>query len=316
MQILSTDKLNEDIRNKLSQTYPDEQFVYCEDVEEAKQYLKQTDVIITYGEDLTENEIYMAPRLKWIMVISAGMDLMPFKAITEKGILVTNAKGIHKKPMAEYTFSMILQYARQADKIKEQEKHKIWSREVEMTEVNGKTIAILGTGAIGREIARLAKAFGMNTLGFSRSGRAVENIDKMFLREDLNKLLASADFVVSVLPHTDNTDKIMNINAFHAMKKEAVFINIGRGKTVDEGALIEALNRGEFAHAVLDVFDEEPLPGSHPFWGRDDVTVTPHISGISPGYLPRAMEIFSNNLEVFINGDGEYINKIDTTKGY
>lgn len=316
MKVVSSAKLKTVQKEKLVNNYPNLRFYFLKDMEEAKEELLDADILITYGEDLTAEIINNVECLKWIMVISAGLDEMPFQSIQEKGILVTNAKGIHKIPMAEYTIAMILQIARQAKRLIENEQSHVWDRRVPMTELSGKTLGILGAGAIGTQIANYARVFNMKIIGFNRDGRKVDGFDEIVTKETLDELLIKSDFIVSILPSTPETDGILNKHTFKLMKKTATFINIGRGKNVVEKDLLAALKSGEIAHAVLDVFGQEPLPKEHPFWGMDNVTVTPHISAISAHYLPRAIEIFETNLKVFINGGKDYLNIVDLDKGY
>ncbi|WP_018923331.1 D-2-hydroxyacid dehydrogenase [Salsuginibacillus kocurii] len=316
MYIVSSAKVKTEIREHLQAAFNEVQFEFCEDMKEAETYLPEADVFITYGEDMQDKHIHMAKKLKWIMVISAGMELMPFEAIAETNILVTNAKGIHKKPMAEYTFHMIFQHARSADTVKQQEQDHIWNRRIPLAEINEQTLAILGTGAIGQEIARLGQAFNMKVLGLNQDGREVEHVDVSFSMDDMDEMLSQSDYVVSVLPATNKTENMMTSERFKAMKPNAVFINIGRGQTVNEQDIIEALDNQEFAHAILDVFNEEPLPSEHPFWEMGSVTVTPHISGISARYQPRAFEIFEKNLHAFLKNQNEFINLVDPSRGY
>lgn len=316
MKVVSSAKLKTVQKENLINSYPDLCFHFFKDIEEAREDLLDADILITYGEDLTNEIIKKVECLKWIMVISAGLDEMPFQSIKEKGIFVTNAKGIHKIPMAEYTIAMILQVARQAKKLIENEQSHVWDRRVPMTELSGKTLGILGAGSIGTQIANYARVFNMKIIGFNRSGRKVDGFDEIVTKGAIDELLIKSDFIVSVLPSTPETDATLNKHTFKMMKKTATFINIGRGKTVVEKDLMAALNSGEIAHAVLDVFGKEPLRKDHPFWGMNNVTVTPHISGISAQYLPRAIEIFETNLKVFINGGKDYLNIVDLDKGY
>ncbi|WNF36707.1 D-2-hydroxyacid dehydrogenase [Bacillaceae bacterium IKA-2] len=316
MKVVSSAKLKTEQKENLINNYPDLRFHFFKNIEEASEDLLDADILITYGEDLTTEIIKKVECLKWIMVISAGLDKMPFQIIKKKGILVTNAKGIHKIPMAEYTIAMILQVARQAKKVIENEQSHIWDRRVSMTELSGKTLGILGAGAIGAQIATYARVFNMKIIGFNRSGRRVEGFDEIVTKETLDKLLMKSDFIVSVLPSTAETVGILNKHTFKLMKKSATFINIGRGKNVVEEDLIVALKSGEISHAVLDVFGQEPLPQEHAFWEMNNVTVTPHISGISAKYLPRAIEIFETNLKVFLDGGKDYLNIVDLDKGY
>ncbi|TMW70519.1 D-2-hydroxyacid dehydrogenase [Alteribacter natronophilus] len=308
----------ENLKNGLTGAFPEVTFTWHDTIEGTEQSgdLKKADILITYGEDLTPDHIRKAGNLKWIMVVSAGMEKMPFKAIGEKGILVTNARGIHATPMAEYAISVILQTARKAKELLSQERDQVWSRKLTMTELNGCTLGVLGAGAIGSETARLAKAFGMHTIGLNRSGRPADHFDETLTFSELDRILKNSDFLVSVLPHTEETAGLLTRDAFRKMKNNAVFINMGRGTVTKEEDLIEALTDRDLAHAVLDVFEQEPLPKGHPYWTMENVTVTPHISGISPGYQPRAIGIFEQNLKEFLGSGKNYHNKIDVSKGY
>lgn len=192
-----------------------------------------------------------------------------------------------------------------------------WGRSsVKPLEISGKTMLIAGTGAIGQEVARLAKAFNMKTIGVSRSGQAKDYFDVNVKTPDMVSRLYEADFIVSVLPSTQETKYLFKMEHFKAMKDEAVFLNMGRGDVVKSDVILEALQSKEIMHAVLDVFEEEPLPKEHPLWQADNITITPHLSGISPQYLPRALEIFEKNLNVYTEKGNAYINKIDMARGY
>ncbi|QHS24613.1 D-2-hydroxyacid dehydrogenase [Virgibacillus sp. MSP4-1] len=316
MEILTTCRIKRSIQDRLLHSYPSLTFRFCEDIREAESYLPKADILITYGEDLTEDHIYKAENLKWIMVISAGVDKMPFKAIQEKSVLVTNVKGIHGIPMSEYAFSMLLQVSRQAKVLHENEQKHHWDRTVHMTEMYGQTMLVAGTGAIGQEVARLAKAFQMKTIGLSKSGRPADYFDETGTMDQLLDKVAEADYIVSVLPSTEGTKHIYQTPHFQAMKREAIFLNMGRGDAVKEDDLVKALNQKELRHAVLDVFEQEPLPENHPFWDMENVTVTPHISGLSRYYQPRSFKIFEANLEKYLNDQNDYINVIDPERGY
>ncbi|MED1865941.1 D-2-hydroxyacid dehydrogenase [Fictibacillus nanhaiensis] len=315
--ILSSARLRDDIKDGLKNTFPNEEFHFYKNMKEAKAYLNQAEILLSYGEDLTDELVAESKELQWIMVISAGLDRMPFKALEKQDILITNARGIHKTPMAEYTISMMLQVSRKASLLLKNQKQHTWNRKVPITEISGKTLGILGTGAIGCEIARLAKAFNMKTIGFNRSGHSAENCDVIVDREGISTLYGESDFIVNVLPSTPHTYRFVGKNAFSLMKQNAVFINIGRGKTVDEEELITALQAEKIGHAVLDVFEKEPLKEESPLWDMKNVTVTPHLSGISPQYQERAIEIFCDNLTLYRNDKRkEMINIIPYDRGY
>ncbi|OIJ21207.1 D-2-hydroxyacid dehydrogenase [Anaerobacillus alkalidiazotrophicus] len=315
MKVVSSANLKTRLKEKLVSTYPEVSFYFYKNIDEGLTELLDADVLITYGEDLTDEIIKKVNSLKWIMVISAGLDMMPFQAIKEKGILVTNARGIHKIPMAEYTIGMMLQVARQTKQLIQNEQDHTWDRRIPMMELNQKVLGILGTGSIGAEIAKYAQVFNMRTIGFNRSGKEVDGFNEIVTIDNLEKLIKESDFIVSVLPSTSMTNGLLNKKLFDLME-DVIFINIGRGKNVVEKDLISALNQGKVTHAVLDVFVEEPLPKSHPFWDMENVTVTPHLSGISSQYQPRALEIFEENLKLFLKGEKNYLNKIDFDRGY
>ena len=307
-----------EIRKHLVESYKGCDFHFFKGLKNADSILKEMDVLITYGEDLDAELIHLAPELKWISVMSAGIEKLPFDAIREKDIMVTNARGIHAIPMAEYVMGMMLSHVKQFPAMAlNQDKH-TWNRKLPFGELRDKKLLILGTGAIGSEIGRLAKAFGMNTLGLNRSGYANSSFfDDIRPITQIDDVLTNADFIISVLPSTVETKWILKYKHFEMMKKEAMFINIGRGDLMEENTIHEVLENQVIDRLVLDVFPSEPLGEESKLWSYPNLTITPHISSISQNYLPRAFEIFETNLQHFMNqNDNEYVNKIDLRKGY
>jgi phosphoglycerate dehydrogenase-like enzyme len=308
--ILPADTLQEDVKKE----FPQVSFEFHKGIKE--ELFLDAEIFLTYGEDLTEDLIYKADKLKWIMVMSAGLDRMPFEACKKRGILITNVRGIHKIPMAEFTIGMMLQHVKQVRSLWINEQSKAWERKLPMGELYGKTLLILGIGAIGGEVARLAKSFNMKTIGVNRSGREAEWADEIYTMAKYQEALPKADFIVSVMPSTNETKHFLDASDFEIMKDTAVFINIGRGDLVKDEVLLAALEEKKIAHAYLDVFYEEPLKESHPFWMMENVTVTPHISSLTKNYLPRSFEIFKHNLHTYIKNDSDYLNVIDMDRGY
>ncbi|MFD1360701.1 D-2-hydroxyacid dehydrogenase [Lentibacillus salinarum] len=316
MNILFSAKISEKHQLKLRERFPDTTFTFLKNMDEASHDIDKATILVTYGEDLTAGLVEEATRLEWIMVLSAGMDKMPFEAIRDRGILVTNSRGIHKYPMAEYAISMLLQVYRQGKQLMENEAAGKWDRSVRLQEITGKTMLIAGAGAIGQEVARLAKAFRMTVYGISRSGQQLDYFDKNFTQDELEKVLPEVDAVVSVLPSTPETKAFFTDDHFRKMPNHAVFLNMGRGDVARDESILKAVREGAIAHAVLDVFDEEPLPADHPFWEEANIIVTPHLSGVSPHYQRRALDIFAQNLDTYLDGGSNYVNKIDLTRGY
>lgn len=316
MTILFSAKISEKHQLSLKEKYPNEAFVFTENMKQAEAFLEEASILVTYGEDLDEKNLAKAINLKWIMVLSAGVERLPFQQIADRNILVTNSRGIHKIQMAEFTISMLLQVYRQEKHFIESEKLSKWDKSVRPNEISGQTLLVLGTGAIGQEIARIAKAFHMNTIGVSRSGQLVEHFDEVHTMDSFHIPLSEADFVVSVLPSTEETRYLLTTDHFKQMKNSAVFVNIGRGDLVDSNILLDAVRENEIAHAILDVFEQEPLPADSPFWTEPNITVTPHISGSSPNYMSRALAIFQDNLDEFQSGGMNYQNIIDPKRGY
>jgi phosphoglycerate dehydrogenase-like enzyme len=177
------------------------------------------------------------------------------------------------------------------------------------------TLGVVGLGTIGTEIARRARTFGMNVVGVKRTSAPVEGVDQVFGPDRLGEMLSLCDFVVLVVPATAQTERMFGASEFQAMKRTAYLVNISRGSTVDEEALIQALQQGSIAGAILDVFDKEPLPAESPLWFLENVVITPHIAGYLQGYTQQVMEIFSDNLTRWRKGL-PLRNVVDLERGY
>lgn len=302
------------LREQIINEFPNCHFEFYKKISESE--LKNAEIIVTYGEDLTEKMIASSLHLKWIMVCSAGLEKMPFQVLKEKNILVTNARGIHKIPMAEFTLGLMLNHVKRFPELADLEKQGIWNKKLPLQELAGKEMLVLGTGAIGSEIGRLAKSFRMKTNGVNRTGKTVEYFDHIYTISELNSALATADFIVSVLPSTRETRYLLDEHHFQNMKETAVFINIGRGDLVEEKVLLNAAKQKQVSHIYLDVFEKEPLPPEHEFWKLNNITVTPHISSMSKNYLPRAFKILKHNLSTYIKGRHDFWNVVDLDRGY
>ncbi|MEW6662382.1 MAG: D-2-hydroxyacid dehydrogenase [Bacillota bacterium] len=256
--------------------------------------------------------------LKWIHALSAGVDSLLAPEVIELGIPITCTKGIHGFPISDHVLSFILAFSRGLPRFFVQKHQKKWSRYPFTDEVAGKTVAIIGLGSIGREIARKCRALDMQVVALSRKAQGkseAEGVEFLYGPDQVTEMLSVADYVVLALPLTPATRHFIDREKLAAMKKTAILINIGRGGSVDEKELIAALKEGKLAGAGLDVFEEEPLPADSPLWEMENVIITPHTAALSPYYIDRAMEVFCQNLARFQAGE-PLLNLVDIEKGY
>jgi phosphoglycerate dehydrogenase-like enzyme len=282
---------------------------------EAGEALADAEAVLTSGR-LEPELLTLAPRLRWVQTLSAGVDKLPIDTLGERGITVTSMRGIHAIQMSELALCFMLQWVRQSRVFYKQQQAKVWNSHVPTGELYGKTLGILGAGAIGEAAARKAKAFDMRTIGYNQTGRSLPHYDEIVSGEEgLYRLLERSDFVLVLLPSTPQTRHFLRAEHFRRMKREAVLINLARGSIIREADLIEALRQRTIAGAALDVFEEEPLPAESPLWEMDNVLITPHIAGSSPHYVERAAEIFYENVRRYVQGL-PLINTVDRVKGY
>lgn len=277
------------------------------------------DVEILYGwNGKIGNTILHSPtsNLKWVQMHTAGVDFVDQDIMKEKNILLTNSSGLHGKVIAESVYGMLLSYTRGIGRAIKDQSSKKWGSRDNIMELQDSTIMIVGAGRIGIEVAKLAKAFGMKTIGVNRTGKAVEHMDAIIKQSDLLNHVQEADVVVNILPLTNLTTYFFDKIIFSKMKNTAVFINVGRGKSVNTKDLVEALEEGKLAFAALDVFETEPLPADNPLWERDDVLITPHISGLLPKFNSRLFTIFEENLRAFAEGKELPKNLINYERSY
>ena len=221
--------------------------------------LTEAEIIVIRKKKIMDTILNDQSKLKWLQSWSAGVNTFPLKQLEEKEVIITSANGVHAYPISETIFALLLGLTRKLHTYVKQQQNKIWDEANVSLEIHKKTIGIIGVGAIGRETAKIAKAFGMNVLGVRHSGKDEEYVDSMYTIERLNEVLPQCDYVVVTLPLTDETKHLFGAEQFQIMKKSAYFINIARGEIVREEDLISALKLNEIAGAGLDVFQMEPL---------------------------------------------------------
>jgi phosphoglycerate dehydrogenase-like enzyme len=272
---------------------------------------------VLFGLTAPPNTIARAPRLKWIQVVSAGVDRWINTDIWRSRVVITGVSGIHATPIGEFVMAQMLMFAKNAPLSFRLKSRRDWKRYPVET-LRGKSVGIVGLGHIGREIARLSKAFGMTVVATRRSiaapGKA-KNVDLLLPQTQMKKLLKTSDYVILSVPLTPETRHIIGQKELRIMKPTARLINIGRGALVDEEALPGALKTKLIAGAGLDVTEIEPLPKESPLWNFENVILSPHVSGGMENYMFRATAVFCENLRRYLDGK-RLLNMIDREKGY
>ena len=281
---------------------------------EARMHIPDADIIA--GFPMTFPSLASAKKLKWLHSFSAGVDRVLVPEVMDAPILVSNSSGIHATPIAEHLIGFMLLFTRGFYRTFRNQEKRIWNKDETISELGGKTVLIAGLGDIGMETARLCHAFGARVLAIARSRKEQPDfVDELKTGVYLDKMLSKADFIAICLPHTNKTHHLFDIKKFKLMKKSAIVMNIGRGGIINEKDLIEALRKKIIGGAGLDVTEVEPLPKSSPLWNIENVVITPHHSGLSEKYMDRAIELFCENLKLYVQGK-PLLTEVDKKKGY
>jgi phosphoglycerate dehydrogenase-like enzyme len=264
-----------------------------------------------------DHVIGRAPHLEWIHSLSAGVDRVATPAVRARGLTVTNARGVFSRPIAEYVVMMSLAIARRLPQLLELQRERTW-QPLRGTELGGLTVGIVGYGSIGSEIARLLAPFDVSIIATrrrpERGAGDQPNVELLGL-DQLDDLLRRSDIVVVAAPLTEETAGMIGAEQLQEMRETAWLINIARGRLLDEMALRRALESGWIAGAVLDVFNEEPLPPDSPLYATPNAIITPHTSWSSDRVVDRSLELFVDNLRRFAAGQS-LDNVVDLEAGY
>jgi phosphoglycerate dehydrogenase-like enzyme len=285
------------------------------DSEALDELLSDTEVI--FGFWPPKNVVKRAPKLRWIQTTLAGVNKFLNADLVRSDIIITNTRGMHVPQISELVFEKILMYAKLAPMYFRYQEEKKWERHI-LGLLTGKTIGIIGFGAIGRGIAKIAKAFNMRVVATKRTAKIISrarNVDVLYPKSELNQLLAESDFVVMVLPATPETENMIGTKELRLMKPGAFLVNVGRGSTLVEEALVKALQEKWIGGAGLDTFAIEPLPKNSKLWDMPNVIMTPHVAGPIEDYLQRSADIFCENLKRYVKGQ-KLRNIVDKKHGY
>lgn len=241
--------------------------------------------------------------LRFIQLTSAGLDRVPLDYIKEHNIKIANARGVYSAPMAEFALCGVLQLYKQSRFFYENQKQHKWEKHRGLLELTDKNVLIVGAGNIGSEVAKRFRAFDANVIGVDLFPSDNPNFNEIHPIDELDNLLKTADVVVLTLPLTSDNEGFFNNEKFCLMKDSAVFVNIARGKLVNQNDLISALEQEKIAGAVLDVFEEEPLDESSKLWNFDNVIITPHNSFVGDMNNKRMFDVIASNIKRAIHDE-------------
>ncbi|MEB3366288.1 D-2-hydroxyacid dehydrogenase [Saccharopolyspora mangrovi] len=256
-----------------------------------------------------------ADKLRWIHSASAGVDRLLFPQLRDSPVALTNSRGVFDQPIAEYVLGTVLTFAKDMHTTLRLQDTKQWRHRV-TERIGGKTALVIGTGPIGRAIARQLTAAGLHVAGAGRTTRTGDpDFGDVHASDDLPRIAGHYDYLVVAAPLTPQTHGLINTEVLSAMRPTARLINVGRGEQVDQPALVTALQQHQLAGAALDVFDTEPLPTNSPLWEMPNVLISPHMSGDTLGWTDELVELFLTNLHAFTHGT-DLRNVVDKHRGY
>ena len=305
---------------RLRDTFPDITFTNALDDRAVEAFLPAADVAFTWI--LSRDMLARAPKLRWVHSSAVAVGTLPLQELAARGIAVTNSRGVQSAAIAEHVIGSLLALARRLPMAIRRQDARAWAQNEMVGDlspwiVQGQRMGIIGLGTIGRAVAVRAAALGMDVIGVRRRPEQahVPGVREVRGPSEVNEVIATSDVLVLSAPWTDETDRLLDAAAIARMKRGAVVINVARGQLVDEVALASALASGHLGGAALDVFMEEPLTASNPFWSLPNVIVTPHTSGFRADHWDVVIELFSENLHRFGRNE-PLLNPVDCAAGY
>ena len=284
------------------------------DEDNFKTSMSNSDILLAWNFS-TKNLKKIAPNLKWIHLISAGVEhLFPLDWMFD-GLVLTNSSGVHAKNAGEYGLMSILMLQRHMTKIITNQKDKKFVS-LFSNPIKGKTVVLVGTGSLGSSMAKLMAPLGVNIIGVNKRGRMVDGCSKIVTIDKIDSVLADADFLYLAVPGTPETKNLINRERLDKLKSSCGIVNIGRQSVMDYDALCEKLKKNEIAGAILDVFTPEPIEKNSKLWNTPNLIITPHVSSDELGnYIELTLDIFVKNLKLFLE-NSELNNKVDKKLGY
>jgi len=289
--------------------------------EEVLDKIRYAEVLVCGNYNFSKDFLSKADKLKWVHALAAGVDgILP---LIPPHIILTHSKGVQDENIAEQVLGYMLIHERLLDKTYNAQLSKKWILDEVISghagtagELKGKVAVIVGLGGIGTRMSELFDVLGMRVIGIRKNtNQRPASVSEIYTPGNILETLKRADYVIVALPQTDETFKLFDKEKFDSMKTSAYFINIGRGATVDEQALIKALKSNKISGAALDVFEEEPLPNSSELWALENVFITPHSAGFTHDIMDRMTYLFITNLKSFLNNQ-KLPNLVDRSRGY
>ncbi len=316
-QVIITAELTDAAMARLRTEHPAVKFERVDDPADQPGF-PNADAIV--GWRLTSEQLANSPELQWLQTTSAGVERVITPQMIERGIVITNASGVHSVSISEHLMAMMLSFARRFPLLMRNQQEHIWRDENlrdQVFELYGQTLMVLGVGDIGIALGDRAAAFGMHVVGVRRRTDlpAPGSFASIVSTGDLESHISEADHVAICLPLTEETRGLVSASVIDAMRPGAYVYNIGRGAIIDQLAMVRALQDGRLGGAGLDVTDPEPLPADSPLWDMPNVLITGHTSGSSPVYWERASEIVLDNVRRWQSGE-PLTNIVDTAHGY
>ncbi len=299
----------EESKQFLKEHFPNEEIVVTSNVEEAIENVADTEILLTtlYSRELLEK----GTNIKWIQGLSAGYNHHDMEYIKSRGIKFCKIFGVHNKHMAEFAMMAMIMLVREMNLMGEAQRNKHWQTEFNQERIYGKTVVILGCGAIGITMAEYAKMMGMHVIAVNRKRLNTSNIvDECYTMEELDSVLPKADMLLSMLPSSPETRNLLTDEKFKLMKETSFFINMGRGDVVSSKVLHNVLSNNIIKGAFIDVAEFEPLPSSSPLWSLKNLIITPHSSGYYHNFLLGSLESFYKNYSLYKKGE-ELIARVD-----
>jgi len=282
------------------------------DQQPSAEQLARTEFMIARG--VPPGTLARMPRLRWIQSLTAGVEGWTSLPDLRPGIALTCARGTHRVQMPENILGALFHLSKPYSQVVLDQRERRWVKRVSEP-LAGKTLGILGLGEIGRELAKKAAALELRVIGTRRTPEPVQYVHQIYAPEDTDAVLSQSDFVVLLLPLTPATENFMNARRFKRMRRSAYLLNFGRGATVVDADLVEAVQAKTIAGAVLDVYRTEPLPLEHPFWTTEGITVLPHIGGLAAHRDEIVAALFADNARRFLAGDA-LRELVDRSRGY